>query len=199
MTNFPTLRLKDGKELPVDSFDRDEDQSTTKVLYRAPGWSWASVDGPVTYPYDDENIGSCNIYPLISDIIPWIKKRTEDLYGQLIDGNLAVSARVIMITLTDSSIAGRAERVDRTTRVTVHGYDVVTPGSVCRDHLNGIFRPDSDEVLLMPLFISFFGTDGFFFNVLLLERTEQESVYKRVGGVNWQGDKAALERDPVCV
>ncbi|KAN0122867.1 hypothetical protein V8E51_001193 [Hyaloscypha variabilis] len=196
MTDFPTIRSNNGQELPIDYDNLDEDQYTTKVLYRAPSWSWASVDGQVTYPYDDENIGSCNIHPLISNIIPWVKRRTEDLYGQLTDGYLVVSAQVIMVTLTDCSTLGRAERVDRTTRVTVNGYGVVTPGSVCRDHLNGIFRPDSDEVLLMPLLLSFFGTDEFLFTALLLEHTKLRNVYKRVGALNWQDDKAALERDP---
>jgi len=196
MTHLPTLRLKNGQELPIDYDDQGEEQCTTKILYRAPSWSWASVDGHVTYPYDDENIGSCNIYPLISDIIPWVRHRTEDLYGQVIYGDLTISARVIMVTLTNNSTVGRVERVDRTTRVTVCGIDVLTPGSVCRDHLNGIFRPDSDEVLLMPLLLSFIGTDGFLFIALLLEHTKLRNVYKRVGALNWQGDKAALERDP---
>lgn len=60
----------------------------------------------------------------------------------------------------------------------------------------GLHRSRFKEVNLMPLLLSFFGTDGFFFNDLLLERTEQENVYKMVGALNWQDKGVNLQRDP---
>ncbi|KAH9211255.1 heterokaryon incompatibility protein-domain-containing protein, partial [Leptodontidium sp. 2 PMI_412] len=69
-----------------DEFGKEVTPSETR--YIAPSWSWASLEGAVTYPYTDEIIGSGNNYPLINGIKPRVKRETEDLFGRVTDGYL---------------------------------------------------------------------------------------------------------------
>lgn len=48
--------FKNGKEIKVSYDDYGQETCLREILYCAPNWSWASVDSPVIYPYDDENI-----------------------------------------------------------------------------------------------------------------------------------------------
>lgn len=192
-TELPTRLFKNGQKLPDNCDNYNQESCTSEILYRAPNWSWASVDDQITYPYDNENINSANIHPLISDIDPLIE-RTEHLYSQIKGSYLIVRAQTIIVTLTVPPASG-PNRVNQTTRVTVRKHNVVTQDSICRNDCNGIFRPPSDKAYLMPLLLSFFSTDRFLFTGLLLERTKQRNIYKRVGALNWQENRINLQRD----
>jgi hypothetical protein len=191
-TSVPRVPWKDGKETKVCYDDFGEEVWPRETLYLAPSWSWASLDGSVTYPFNDEVIGSGNNYPLISAIEFSVELEDGDSFGKVTGGYLTALAQMIEVKLT----------LYRTTTVAVHGSDILTPGSVCRDDRDGILRPESEEVYLMPLLLCFFDKDQFLFTGVLLEPTTTaegtmpQNVFKRIGAVNWQASKAALERDP---
>jgi hypothetical protein len=178
-----------------DNITQDWKPHYVKVLYRAPTWSWASVDGPVTFPYNNDNIGTRNNHPLIGYIGHEIELNNDnDLYGEVIGGYLTVKAQTIMVTLSELDSVG-AQPVSQSTQVSVCGHVVNTQGNVCRDDLNGILGPNLHNVLAMPLLLSFSLSSGFFLTCLLLEEEPEQNVYKRVGALNWQSERAELESD----
>lgn len=192
-TSVPSFPFKDGKEIKVcyDEFGKEVTPSETR--YIAPSWTWASLEGAVTYPYTDEIIGSGNNYPLINGIKPRVKRETEDLFGRVTDGYLSVLAQIMVVKLI----------ADGTARVVVHGNDILIPGSVFRDDfIDEFFWPELKEVYLMPLILCFFNRDQFLFTGVLLEPsttvepTMSQKVFKRIGALKWQASKATLERDP---
>lgn len=192
-TSVPSFPFKDGKEIKVCDDSSGQEERPSETRYIAPSWSWASLEGAVTYPYTDEIISSGNSYPLIHGAEPWVKPETGDAYGRVTDGKLSVLAQIMEVKL----VAGG------TARVVVHGNDILIPGSVFRDDfIDGIFRPELEGVYLMPLVLCFFDTDHFLFIGVLLEPsttiepTMSQKVFKRIGALKWQATKATLERDP---
>jgi hypothetical protein len=198
MPNFSELPSEipgEGHEVQWDDDTYSQEPHFVQVLYRAPSWSWASVDGQVTYAYNNDNIGTGNNHPLIEYIGHEIKlSNAKDLYGEVIDGYLTVKAQTIMVTLTKSPPVGGPRPISQTTQVSVNEHIVNTQGNVYRDDLNGIFAPDPHNALAMPLLLSFSPPSAFLLTCLLLEEKEQ-NVYKRIGALNWQSKKAKLESD----
>lgn len=163
-----------------------------KYLYRAPTWSWASIDGSVNYSHIYANIGTGHNHPLIEYIDHSIELvNAKDLYGEIKGGYLTVKAQTIMITITETGISGP---IDKASQVSVGKHIVRTQTYVCRDDLNGAFEPNPHHVLAMPLLLSFCSSNKFLLTCLLLEKTEQNK-YERVGAMYWHTKKARLESD----
>lgn len=198
MPNFserPSQIPGEGREVQWDDATYSQEPYPIQVLYRAPSWSWASVDGGVAYAYNNDNIGTDNNHPLIEYIGHEIElSNAKDLYGEVIGGYLTVKAQTIMVTLTESPPVGGPRPISQTTQVSVNEHIVNTQGNVYRDDLNGIFAPDPHNALAMPLLLSFSLSSGFLLTCLLLEEKEQ-NVYKWIGALNWQSKKAKLESD----
>jgi hypothetical protein len=147
----PCETSDEGRETQVDGFIYPPTSYSSEILYRAPSWSWASVDGPVTYPYKNDDISSGNNHALFQYIDHEINLRNpEDDYGQVEDGYLTVKAQTIMVTLTEKPFDG-PQSIFRTTQVAVDGHVISTPGDVCRDEVFEKFEPGGPEVLAMSL------------------------------------------------
>jgi len=178
-----------------DDIIRNKKPHYVKALYRAPTWSWASVDGRVTFPYNNDNIGTRNNHPLIEYIGHEIElNNANDLYGEVIGGYLTVKAQIIEVTLSELD-SGGVQLTSQSTQVSVSGHVVSTQGNVCREDLNGKLGPDLHNVLAVPLLLSFSLSSGFFLTCLLLEKEQEQNIYKRVGALNWQSERAKLESD----
>ncbi|KAH7374164.1 heterokaryon incompatibility protein-domain-containing protein [Cadophora sp. MPI-SDFR-AT-0126] len=95
-TSVPSFPFKDGKEIKVCYDDFGQEVWPSETRYIAPSWTWASLEGAVTYPFTDEIIGSGNNYPLIHGIEPWVKPETDDFsFGRVTDGHLRVLAQIM--------------------------------------------------------------------------------------------------------
>jgi hypothetical protein len=71
--------------------------TTAAATYRAPTWSWASVDGFVTYPVWD--ISECQREPLARTICAVTTPLTEDVTGQVTGGYLLISGPLRKFTI----------------------------------------------------------------------------------------------------
>ncbi|RFU24948.1 hypothetical protein B7463_g11394, partial [Scytalidium lignicola] len=183
--------MTNGGSSPISEFIGDNQ------TYRAPSWSWASIDGPVKYPYH-RNMGSGNIYPLVS--INDFSQTIPDQYIDFSDIHLMVEAQLIMITV--SKLFKEDKFFDR---VTISGLNVTTEGNIGLDNdesgMAYLCGEAKRGLYLMPLVLFFFDDFGesheekFSFTGLLLEHDSGQSAYERVGALNWEGSKAILQQD----
>lgn len=72
------------------SVTRHDVPATRPTLYRAPSWSWASIDGPVTFG-DSSAIKGSNLFQIINATTTL---SGNDLLGQVSDGSLCVRAKL---------------------------------------------------------------------------------------------------------
>lgn len=149
MCERPSEMPEERHEKQSYDIAHSRDSSTVNVLYRAPSWSWASVDNQVTYPYTNNNIGSGNNHSLIEYVDHHMDLSTDaDLYGEVKNGYLTVKAQTIMVTLTEVLHFGQPRPASQTTQVSINGYIVDTQGNVSRDDLDGMFELDPHCVFL---------------------------------------------------
>lgn len=65
------------------------------LMNKAPSWSWASVEGPIDYRIP---VVSDQVCPLVS-VLPSVKARDGDVFGQIIEASLLVTAKVFSLGL----------------------------------------------------------------------------------------------------
>jgi hypothetical protein len=161
----------------------------SKPLYRAPSWSWASVDGPVTYPYGQYNISSASNHSLIEYVNHNIRLSSDvDPFGGVTEGHLIVNAQIIKVTLINYPGFEVPQM-----QIPGSGHIVTAQTNICRDDSNGAFYPDSHEVLAMPVLLSISHPGELFLTCLLLEN-ECDS-YKRIGALNLRAKRWDLDSD----
>jgi hypothetical protein len=95
-----TLLSREPSIAQSDDGIQDLHSNTRKSPDRTPSWSWASVDGPVTYPYGQYNISSASNHSLIEYVNHGIKlSKKTDPFGGVTEGHLIVKAQIIKVTL----------------------------------------------------------------------------------------------------
>jgi hypothetical protein len=122
------LRIEVDAKTPCDFgdelrqfFPHCEDASVVKPVYRAPSWSWASVDGSVTYVKEIDRFGTN--YSMIEYVDHGIELfESANPYGQVKGGFLTIKAQTIMITVTDDY---PGPRPITQMRVSVNGHTII--------------------------------------------------------------------------
>lgn len=71
-------------------------------VYRAPSWSWASIDGPIRSGDPQSWTGVPGGYGLLVEILHAHTKAVRDSFGQVTDGIVRLRARIFQITLESS-------------------------------------------------------------------------------------------------
>lgn len=193
LCTLPAERSENASGPLLDIAVHDRDSIHTNGFYRAPSWSWASLDGEVIYPYNDDNIGSGSNHSLIEYVDHEIElSNDDDPYGQVKGDHLIVKAQTIEITARPLKRSG-PQIMNTGMSVSVNGYTLSTQTTFCRDENNGMDWPDPHNVLAMPLLLSVSPPNKFFFIYLLLEKVADG--YKRVGALTVEAKRSNLKRD----
>lgn len=148
-------------------------------IYRAPSWSWASVDSPVESSYLLLEVIRENRHPLFEYMNHDIKlSNPEDPYGPVLSGYLTLRAQTIMVTLT------KADSLFSSPWMSINGCSIKR-GHGDPPHLKGILN-----VFAMPLLLCLFpgNTDAltesrpiqkynrFLLTALVLEKEEKNCL-----------------------
>lgn len=182
--------------------------------YRAPSWSWASVDAPIgdfKFLYNPPDGTREAFYPLVEVLNVEVELLTDDPMGQVVSGSLILRCHLIELevqSLLNSRYGGRDEGVetilvngertclhvqldDEYSRPSVPWSVYCVPISVLIDRISS-----NDTELNAPeveLTIEF--------NSILLGKTEVEGTYQRVGflGANLGQDLTTKDfaNDPI--
>lgn len=147
--------------------------------YRAPSWSWASLDstiisqGSVTSYYDEARVAS-----VVSVVV---KPLTDDDTGQVASGALTLRGKLVRVLLEKST-----EEWDKRSLVTawrVKGFETVQgeplKGGPFEDIIFDSEEDVSECVLFLPIHVSRERSGGIFYRGLIL--ASSWSDYQRVG------------------
>jgi hypothetical protein len=167
-----------------------EDASVVKPVYRAPSWSWASVDGSVTYVKEIDRFGTN--YSMIEYVDHGIELfESANPYGQVKGGFLTIKAQTIMITVTDD-YPGPCPITQM--RVSVNGHTIISELRVYQDDFKwGPFSTKPHNTLAMPLLLSLCPSGQLSLTFILLE--ERNRVHKRIGMLDLKALRCDLESD----
>lgn len=171
--------------------------------YRAPSWSWASVDAPIFLPRSTETREA--FYPLVEVLNVEVELLTDDPMGQVISGSLTLWCHLIELEVQslltsrygggdegDETILVNGERTclhvqldDEDSRPSVPWSVYCVPISL---HV-GWVSSDSTELNAPEMELAL----GF--NSILLEKTKVEGIYQRVGFLGANLDQELTEQD----
>lgn len=182
--------------------------------YRAPSWSWASVDAPIQdfkFLYSPPEGTREAFNPLVEVLSVEVESLTDDPMGQVISGSLTLRCHLIEVevqSLLTTRYGGREEEDeiilvngertclhvqldDEDSRPSVPWRVYCVPISLVIDRIpSDSTEPNAPETGL-----------SFDFNSILLEKTKVEGIYQRVGflGANLgQGlTKEDFANDPI--
>jgi hypothetical protein len=192
--NSPSETSEESSIAQSDDRIHYSNSYTSKPLHRAPSWSWASVDGQVTYPYGEYNISSASNHSLLEYVNHRIKlRKNADPYGEITEGHLTVIAQTIEVTLKQYPEFEAGRSTVHQMQISVIGHIVAAQTNVCLDELNGWSYPDSYEGLAMPVLLSLSRSGELFLTCLLLEK--EHDSYKRIGALNLRAKRWDLESD----
>lgn len=182
--------------------------------YRAPSWSWASVDAPIqdfNFLYSPPDGTREAFHPLVEVLNVEVELLTDDPMGQVISGSLTLRCHLIELevqSLLTSRYGGRDEEEetilvngertclhvqldDEYSRPSVPWRVYCVPISLVIDRISS----DSTELNAPEMALSLE------FNSILLEKTKVEGIYQRVGflGVNLGKDltEEDFANDPI--
>lgn len=116
---------------------RVEDSGTRPATWRAPSWSWASVDGPISYMPTQPGICD-DVYAHVVDAS--VTPLAGDVFGELSAGTLHISCSTIM----NGQLVGRD-------KVLVQGVDKEFPIPVFLDAREEEAQSSGMPVYLLPL------------------------------------------------
>lgn len=163
--------------------------------YRAPSWSWASVDAPIQVFNSQYNgaFGTREVfYPLVDVLNVEVESLTDDPMGQVISGSLTLWCHLIELEVKsllnsrygrvgdqgNETILVNGERTclhvqldDEDSRPSVPWSVYCVPISLLMDRTTS----DSTELNAPEMALTFE------FNSILLEETKAEGIYQRVG------------------
>lgn len=187
------------------------DDSQRASTYRAPSWSWASVDAPIFLPSPQKGTRKA-FYPLADVLNVEVESLTDDPMGQVLSGSLTLRCHFIELevqSLLTSRYGGIGDEGDET--ILVNGertcLHVHLDDEYCRPSV-----PWSVYCVPISLLIDRISSNStelnapevalaFEFNSILLEKTEVEGIYQRVGFLGadvWQKlTKKDFANDPI--
>ncbi|KAI0385493.1 heterokaryon incompatibility protein-domain-containing protein [Hypomontagnella monticulosa] len=137
-------------------WETTNDDSRRVGAYRAPSWSWASVNGEVRFQsLMDETI------PLATVTSVETKNNTTDKFGRVKAGHMDVDGRLIMLGMTSGHSSRQKLYGDHSIRVS----------------LDDILQSDTGRLFLLPLFRR--KADQFYWSLLLAEKPETKYFVRR--------------------
>lgn len=158
--------------------------------YRAPSWSWASVDAPIRLSYPPDGTSEA-FYPLVKVLNVEVESLTDDPMGQVVSGSLTLRCHLIELEVQSllTSRYGGPEKEDET--ILVNGEPTCLHVQL-DDEYSRPSVPWSVYCVPLSLIIDRTPSDStelnapeaaltFDFNSILLEKTKVEGVYQRVG------------------
>ncbi|OJD38958.1 heterokaryon incompatibility protein [Diplodia corticola] len=155
-----------------------------KSAWRAPSWSWASVDGPVIRAYVDRGDEAVLLVRVLDARV--VALRGRDRTGQLEDASLEVECRVFSAAWSTPPLADVSR--DGAKLLDASGNGVLT-GSISFDDFHqasAVAASDSVRVVCLPITQIFTQFDDplgqYFVHGLLVEVVPGDAlVYRRVG------------------
>lgn len=162
--------------------------------YRAPSWSWASVDAPIssfTCLYNLRYGTRESFNPLVEVLSVEVEPLTDDPMGQVISGSLTLRCHLIELEVQNflTSRYGKLDEENET--ILVNGERTCLHVQLDDEHSRPSV-PWSVYCVPISLLIDRVSTDSteldapemaltFEFNSILLEKTKVEGIYQRVG------------------
>lgn len=142
--------------------------------YRAPSWSWASVDGPVDF--FTINAGIVKPYVEVEDVEAWIELEGTDPYGRIKNGALSLrgAVREAYIETIEEEDSYEGSRMS----VQILFDDISAIGSITMD-----FPIPDGKVYCLLVASAYMSQSTKMDNnvVMLLESTGNENEFRRVG------------------
>ncbi|KAI0152952.1 heterokaryon incompatibility protein-domain-containing protein [Xylariaceae sp. FL1272] len=155
---------------------RDAESLQRPATYRAPSWSWASVDGPVEFFSVSDGLilgDAIEIYDISGEVIP----DGLDPFGKVRSGKLSLWGAVKTATLKTIYEDVNSDKTEKATaRVIFDEISAIGPAT--------LDTPIPDGEVTCLLIATSYGSFGVRFNnnlVLLLTSTENHNEFKRLG------------------
>jgi hypothetical protein len=152
--------------------------------YRAPTWSWASLDAAIKWGFDNAHLSDkpvCNI-----DIVEYkLEYRTDDDTGIITQGHLDLKGRLRRIQIILEDFDGGNGGKEKFLRITVNGDIIETDSErwprVCLDIAQTSFEDDNINSRLYCLEGK--GAEGFRNTAWLLLRVlnSEQGIFQRIG------------------
>ncbi|KAE8370332.1 heterokaryon incompatibility protein-domain-containing protein [Aspergillus caelatus] len=155
------------------------EQCTAASEYRAPSWSWASVDGPVGRPFDA-------IEPIASVLDVKIEVNGENPYGRVRSGWVKVEAPLLPLVLADNNSGSLQLK-------TVHGAN---EGFPVRFDTMGTKSPDLVLMiktrrlfsLVLNIYVKNLG-ECRYFSLIVTPASDVNETWKRIGAFFAKGSQ----------
>ncbi|KAF7891263.1 uncharacterized protein EAF02_001588 [Botrytis sinoallii] len=149
---------------------RSYDSVIPLMVYRAPSWSWASIDGVVQFP----DLVISNLYsPLVEILEVVIDLVGEDEFGQVQGGHLNLLGQMINLGVLDE------EKKSGQNRVLFNGK--LNFAMILENEANIRTKFSTNQLICLPLHLQFFGR-LLIINSLILECVDvTNNEYRRVG------------------
>lgn len=172
--------------------------------YRAPSWSWASVDAPIFLPRPTDGTREA-FYPLVEVLNVKVELLTDDPMGQVTSGSLTLWCHLIELEVQSllTSRYGGGDAGDET--ILVNGERTCLHVQL-DDEDSRPSVPWSVYCVPIGLYVGWISSDStelnapemgltLEFNSILLEKTKVEGIYQRVGFLGTNLDQDLTEQD----
>lgn len=153
----------------IDSANRSNFPSSRPAIYRAPTWSWLSIDGPVSYASGDFFF----LYHL-GLIDAEVSLKGEDPNGEVKAGSIRLRELLRPVSLPRRIGAGLNSR-----RIVVDGEDMLFDDSI--EYIEDVLDESPQEDGLFLLIRSYSGVRAKHLEGLVLEEIEEQNTYRRLG------------------
>ncbi|PMD19087.1 HET-domain-containing protein [Hyaloscypha hepaticicola] len=163
----------------VDSANRSNFPSSRPAFYRAPTWSWLSIDGPVS-PASEQFF-----YYHWSVIDADVSLKGEDPTGEVKAGSIKLRGLLRPVSLPRRIGAGLNSR-----RIAVDGEDMLFDDSI--EYIEDVLDESPQEDGFVLLIRSYRQGGVKHLEGLVLKETEEQNTYRRLGWFCAHSDSATL-------
>ncbi|KAI8632030.1 heterokaryon incompatibility protein-domain-containing protein [Xylariaceae sp. FL1651] len=124
-----------------------------RPVWRAPTWSWMSVDGFLQYwKYSNSDYILKNLKQYIYVIDVWTTPSSSDPFGAVIDGELSLGCSTLVRGRLHSANDTKNKKMGEPNAETVSIGDEVDPLPVVLDCIDDEYAPDGCDVYLLAVF-----------------------------------------------